>query len=266
MPIRVKCNCGKALNIPDSAVGKTVKCPGCSKLLKVPGGGSAPSAPAPSPKPAAPVAAASPFNEIDDLFAEEGMDQVVEAVCPACRATMKADAVLCVKCGYHKESGTRFEGHKTAGVDIDHGTLALRKAADDMAKAKQMQDKMISGAGMPWWALALVLFLIGSGLTIAVLAVNASRRVDESVTFNPMGLFLLLAGIAFGLVALGAYWMILVHGVKNTGKMGFLVLIPPYAIYYVFMNARETWKYLATVVVMGTICGVLLAQAAARGI
>lgn len=262
MPIRIKCSCGKALNVPDTAVGKAVRCPGCGKSLKVPGGGQTAAA---APAPRAPAAALDP-NPMDDLFAEEGLDQIVEAICPVCRAEMRADAILCVRCGYHKEAGTQFEAHKTAGVDIDHGTLALQRAADDMARAQQMQDKMLSGAGLPWWALALILFLIGSGLTIAVLTVNASRRVDESVTFNPMGLFLLLAGIAFGLVALGAYWMVLVHAVKKTGKMGFLVLIPPYAIYYVFVNFRETWKFLTTIVVTGTICGVLLAQASARGI
>jgi len=259
MPIQVKCNCGKVLNAPDSAAGKAVKCPGCGQALKVPGGGGAAAA-APAPAPA-------PGNQMmDDLFTEEGLDQIVEAVCPVCRAEMAANAVLCVKCGYHKEVGTQFESHKTAGVDIDHGTLALQKAANDMVHDRALQEKLLKGAGLPWWGLALTLFLIGSGLTIAVLTVNASRRVDESVSFNPMGLFFLLAGIAFGLVALGAYWMILVHAVKKTGKMGLLTLIPPYAIYYVFVNFKETWKFLAALVVTGSICGVLLAQASARGI
>lgn len=267
MPIRVKCTCGKALSIPDAAAGKVVKCPGCQKSLRIPGGAAAaPTKTAPA-KSAPPKPAPEPVpSGIEDLLAEEGMNQIVEAVCPACRTEMKADAVLCVKCGYHKESGMQFDSHKTAGVDIDHGTLALQKAADDMVQAKQMQEKMLKGAGLPWWALALVLFVLGSGLTIAVLAVNASRRVDQDVDFNPMGLFLLLSGIAVGLIALGGYWMILVHAVKATGKKGLLALVPPYALYYVFVNFRETWKYLAAIVVMGTACGVLVAQATARGV
>ena len=79
-----------------------------------------------------------------------------------------------------------MEAHKTAGVDIDHGTLALDKAAVDMKRATDLQKNMIKGAGLPWWGLALVLFMLGSGLLIAVLAVNASRRVDETIGFNPM--------------------------------------------------------------------------------
>ena len=255
MPIQISCQCGKALKVPDAAAGKAVKCPECGKSVRVPGG-------------AGPVAqpSATASSRMNDLFSEEGFSDHVAAVCPACRQEMPAGAVLCVKCGYHVESGTKFESHKTAGVDIDHGTLALQKAADDMVKDKEMQQKMLSGAGMPWWGLALTLFLIGSGLTIAVLAVNASRRVDESISFNPMGLFLLLAGIAFTLVALGAYWMIVVHGFQKQGKKGLLVLIPPYAIYYVFINLRETWKYLAVVVVLACIAGGLFAAANSQGI
>ena len=101
---------------------------------------------------------------------------------------MAAAAVLCTKCGYHRESGVKFESHKTAGVDIDHGTLALQKAETDMFEAAEMQRKLASGPGLPWWGLALVLFVLGSGLVIATLAVNASRRVDATAPANPMAL------------------------------------------------------------------------------
>ena len=93
----------------------------------------------------------------------------------------------------------KFESHKTAGVDIDHGTLALQKAETDMFEAAEMQRKLASGPGLPWWGLALVLFVLGSGLVIATLAVNASRRVDATAPANPMALFLTLTAVAFGL-------------------------------------------------------------------
>ncbi len=204
---------------------------------------------------------------MNDLFSEEGFSAHVEAVCPACRAEMAANAVLCTKCGYHKESGTQFESHKTAGVDIDHGTLALQKAADDMVKDKEMQRKMLAGAGMPWWGLALTLFVIGSGLTIAVLAVNASRRVDESISFNPMGLFLMLSGVAFYLVAQGAFLMIVIHAFKTSIKQGLLtLLVPLYVLYYVFTNPRDTWKFLAGCIVLGCVAAGLFAAASTHGV
>lgn len=203
---------------------------------------------------------------MNDLFDEEGFSAHVAAVCPACRAEMEAGAVLCTKCGYNTQTGEQFQSHKTAGVDIDHGELALEKAESDLVKDKQMQQQLLRGAGLPWWGLALVLFLLGSGLTIAVLTVNASRRVDESITFNPMGLFLLLAGVAFYLVAQGAYIMIMVHAFKQETKQGLLMLIPPYAFYYVYQNARETWKLMAVTILAGGIAGGLLAAASSQGV
>ena len=266
MPIQIRCQCGKALKIPDSAAGKAVKCPGCGKTIKVPAGGGAGRSPATAAAPSVPPPSFAPdVGRMDDLFEEEGFTETVEAVCPACRTPMPASAVLCTTCGYNKETGTRLDAHKTAGVDIDHGTLALQKAADDMVKDKAMQDKLLSGGGMPWWALALVLFMIGSGLTIAVLVVNASRRVDEAAPPNPMALFLAISGAGFYLVSLGAFIMIVVHAFKQSIGRGLMtLLIPLYAIYHVAKNWKETWRDLAACIVLGGIAGGLFAAAAAQ--
>lgn len=243
--------------------GKRVKCPGCGQAINVPGGEGR-AAPAPA-RPAASPPSPAASSRMDDLFDEEGFSAQVEAVCPACRTEMPGSAVLCTKCGYNKQTGEILESHKTAGVDIDHGTLALQRAANDMEKEKEMQATLLKGGGMPWWALALVLFGLGSALTIAVLVVNASRRVDESVTFNPMGLFLVLMACAFTMLALGSYWMIVVHGFKKEGKPGLLTLIPPYVFYHVYKYPRETWRFLAALLVTGGIAGGLFAAAQSQG-
>ncbi|EMI19176.1 hypothetical protein, membrane, partial [Rhodopirellula maiorica SM1] len=162
MPIKMTCQCGKVLNIPDAAAGKAVKCPGCQTVLKVPAGkataqakqaaaqakqpaaqpkqAAAQPTPARRPAPAAPVAMG---NRLDDLFDEEGFSQQVAAICPACRAEMKADAILCTKCGYNKQTGSQHAGHQTPGLDVSHGTLALEKAAAEMARAKDTQDRLM---------------------------------------------------------------------------------------------------------------------------
>ena len=244
MPIQIRCKCGKSLNAPDAAAGKAVKCPSCQSTLKVPAktaaGAAAPTAQKSSPKPAA-----TPDNDLDDLFNEEGFAAKVESVCPSCREAMAATAVLCTKCGFHKESGIKFESHKTAGVDIDHGTLALQKAESDMFQAAEMQRKLASGPGMPWWGLALVLFVMSSGLIIAVLAVNASRRVDAAAPANPMALFFTLTAVAFGIVAAGSYLMILVHAFKQSPKDGFkcFLLLPLLPIYHLVKNFKDVWRY-----------------------
>jgi hypothetical protein len=141
---------------------------------------------------------------LGDLFDEEGFSKQVAAVCPACRNEMAAGAVLCTKCGFHREHGTKMTGHQTAGVDIDHGTLALMKAESDMAKASEMQAKLVRGAGLPWWGLALVLFTIGSAALMGVLAVNQAKRVDGDGSINFQELFFQLVGGAFTVVAVGA--------------------------------------------------------------
>ncbi len=260
MPIQIRCQCGKSLNAPDTAAGKAVKCPGCQKVLQVPAKGSKTKAAASPPTPAP---AASAGNELDDLFDEEGFNQQIESVCPACKEPMAAAAVLCTGCGYHRESGVKFESHKTAGVDIDHGTLALNKAESDMIDAAAMQKKLAAGPGMPWWGLALVLFVIGSGLVIATLAMNASRRVDATAPANPMGLFLLLSGVAVIMVSFGSYLMIVVHAFKQSTRDGLLTLLVPfYIFYYLFTTFRETWKYLFVALLMGGIgAGLFLAAA-----
>jgi hypothetical protein len=265
MPIRINCPCGKSLNVRDDLAGKVVKCPGCGKPIQVKAGGGPASAPS---QPAAAAAATEERRRMHDLFDEEGFSDQVAAVCPACRAEMGAGAVLCTKCGYNTQTGERLVSHKTAGVDIDHGTLALQKAKRDMADADQMQKDLLSKAGMPWWALALVLFMISSGLTIAVLVVNASRRVDEDFTLNPLALFFTLAATGFYLISVGALLLIIVHAFKEDTLKGVLCLfVPLYILYYVITHWSATWKYFVASVVLGGIgVGLLIAAAAQGGI
>ena len=262
MPIQIRCQCGKSLKVPDAAAGKAVKCPGCQKSLKVPAKKAASGSKTSSKPVAAKSAPAS--TELDDLFNEEGFDATIESVCPACREPMAAAAVLCTKCGYHRESGVKFESHKTAGVDIDHGTLALQKAETDMFEAAEMQRKLASGPGLPWWGLALVLFVLGSGLVIATLAVNASRRVDATAPANPMALFLTLTAVAFGLVSAGAYVMVLVDGFKKGAKEGFksLLILPLIPIYPLIKRPRDVWKYVFVFLLTAGIAGGFGAAAA----
>ena len=193
MPIALKCQCGKQLNVRDEFAGKAVKCPACNQPLRVPAAGqAAPARPAAKPRPAA-APATSGGGDLDDLFAEEGMDQVVAQACPACGVPMTANAILCTKCGYNTQTGERLEGHKVAGVDIDMGTMALEKAASDIERDKALQEKMLGKAGMPPWMLALVLSILAGAVGIATLAVNASRR-EESIGFSPMATFLSFRG------------------------------------------------------------------------
>ncbi|WP_345682940.1 hypothetical protein [Novipirellula caenicola] len=274
------CQCGKVLNIPDAAAGKAVKCPGCQTVLKVPAGNAAakpkqaaaqpkqaaaPAQPARRPAAAAPVAMG---NRLDDLFDEEGFSQQVAAICPACRAEMKAEAILCTKCGYNKQTGSKLAGHQTPGLDVSHGTLALEKAAAEMARAKDTQDRLLGNNGMPWWMLALVLFLIVSSTGIAVVAINVSRQVDgNGGGFNPIATFLVLGFGACIVISQCAQLAVIIKAFKKDIKTGLLTMfVPFYIFYFVIKNWRETGRLFITAVVMGMIAGGFLAGAISAGL
>ncbi|MFG0253598.1 MAG: zinc ribbon domain-containing protein [Rhodopirellula sp. JB053] len=286
----MKFGCGKQLNVKDELAGKAIKCPGCGKVLRVgAAGGARPAAKSPAAaKPAAakpaqsrpaasrpaasgpsgsPVApAANPLgvgatqSTMDDLFAEEGLDREVHAYCPACNKELKPGSVLCTNCGFNLSTGEVLDGHKVAGVDIDKGTMALNKAERDIAAAKKAQADMIGKAGMPPWMLALVLFILGSAVSIAVLAVNASRR-EEAIAFNPMQMFMNLGGAAFLLVSIGALLSLIALAFRTDRTQGLLSLTILYLFVFPFRYGKGSWKILAVALVCGGIAGAFFAGA-----
>lgn len=252
MPIPVQCTCGKQASVRDELAGKAIKCPNCSKVIQVPGAAKAV---------ASRPAAAPVRTDMDDLFAEEGLDRQIASICPACSHEMKATDVLCTKCGFNKQTGERLDGHKVAGVDIDVGTMALQKAAEDIKHAKKLQEQLQGKQGMPPWMLGLILFLLGGATVIAVIVVNASRRIDENVTFSPMGMFLNLAGAAFALIAVGATLVLIGRAFMSSRKEGFLSLTIVYLFYFAFQDRRERLKVLITAIVCGGLAGGAFAMA-----
>jgi hypothetical protein len=193
MAIKVQCACGKAFAAKDELAGKTVKCPGCQKPVKIPGaatpatkssppaGGAAaakpsvakpsaskPSASKPSPqKAAAKPEAAKPAGNTNDLFDEIGLQAVVAGTkpCPGCTEPMPVEAVVCIKCGYNSNLGRRMSTQKeeSSGHEGDaHGAVAqdlMNRAAlvidDDAAEEKKKTTE-----GMPWWFFLIVLLAL----------------------------------------------------------------------------------------------------------
>ena len=172
---------------------------------------------------------------------------------------MKPGAVLCTECGYHTQQGVRFEAHKTDGVDIDMGTVALNKAEVDMEKAKRLQSDMISGAGMPPWLLALILAILVGMALIGVIGINMARRAETTGTsnsFNTTATFLAFTGICFNLASLMMSIRILIHAFKNDMVKGLLTLfVPFYMFYYVIMNWKGTGKSFI-ILVITTLCAI----------
>jgi len=286
MPIPIRCSCGKAFNLKDEMAGKAVKCPTCQAVIRVPAaGGAKPTSaagakPTAAPaKPAAPAAAkpARPGNaqpsatrpattrpaaarpaapvaakgELDDLFREAGFEMKTGKTCPSCFESMPKEAMLCVRCGFHFESGAKVVGHQTELDDEMSGAAALKKAARDLQSAKTMQEKMTSGSGMSWWLLGLIFFIIISVTGVAVVGVNNSRREDDAkLAFNWQATLLALIGGAFTTVGTGAYFTVLFKAFKENVKQGLLSIIPLYLLYFGFSRFRVAGKPLMLAIVM----------------
>jgi hypothetical protein len=192
MAIKVQCSCGKAFAAKEELAGKTVKCPGCQKPLKIPGG-SAPAKAAAKPDAAkassgkpSPAKSAPAKSQGDDddyslsaeepaprptssLFDEIGLKAAPKGTmpCPGCSEPLPQEAVVCVKCGYNMKLGRKMKTLSTGGGGeghVGHGVVAqdlMDRAADvidDDEEAEASKDK----EGMPWWVyLVILIVLIG---------------------------------------------------------------------------------------------------------
>ncbi len=264
MPIKVKCSCGKGLAVKEQFAGKAVKCPGCGKPVRVPaaaGGGQPGPSPAarPAAKPAAHPSAVAIDNPLDDLFDEEGFGSGIASVCTACGKPMPPEAVLCTECGYNKTTGQRIQGHLLPGVDVSTGDLALRKAEEDMQRADRLQRDMTDGSGMPWWMLGLILFILASATTLAVMAVMSATRTTGEDNFNAMQSFLQLAGTGCALVAVGAFLKLVVQGFTVSRNTGLLCLTVVYLFVFVFQQPKgRIGAFLVMLILGGTAAGLLI--------
>jgi len=272
MPIRIQCECGKQAQVRNEMAGKAVRCPSCGKPVRVPAAGGASSSTRSAGGPAKSGAvvgsrsstgaakhggptAAGGRESLDDLFAEEGFDREIAAVCLACGKEMLAGAVLCTKCGFNKQTGERLASHQVAGVDIDQGTLALQKAQRDIHADEDTQQKLLA-AGMPYWLLGLILILIAGGVAIAVVAINRANQ-EEAADFNALKTFVQFAAVMFGAVAVGAFLSVIPKAFsvsKNEGLICLTILAIPIFIVRYF---KLTWRQALTT---------LLCAAAAAGL
>jgi hypothetical protein len=277
MPIPVKCSCGKSFSLKDELAGKAVKCPACQNVIKIPvpgkvvasasptagkpaAGQAAPKPPAAKGTPAAKGPSALPKAELEDLFAQEGFQVKTGKTCPNCFESAPKEAVLCVKCGFHFETGSKIEGHQTELDGEMSGAAALKKAARDMEQSKEMQEKLV-GAGMPIWMLGLIFFILVSVTAVMVMVVNISRREEEQkVAFNAVATLLALIGGAITAVGAGAYLNVLYRAFKESTKQGLLSLIPPYLIYFGFSRFKVAGKpLLLALAALGAGIGMLVA-------
>lgn len=270
MPIRVSCSCGKTLAVKDELAGKAVRCPACQKPVKVPAAGAtstgvqagATPARTPAARPAAPPPSG---GNLDDLFEEEGMTLRSGPTCPQCLTELKPGAVLCTRCGYHLQTGQRLAAHRTEAERTVLGHKSLDKAVEDMQKEKDLQQSLM-GAGMPWWMLALVLFLVASAGILGVMSVNymTGEEGAEGGAPNVPHMFFMLMFGAMAVTMSGAALIILFRAFKESIAQGLMVwLVPFYLFFYVFTRWQRVGRPFLVYIGAGLLAGGALAGAMA---
>ena len=279
MPIKVSCQCGSNLNVPDAAAGKNVKCPKCQKVLAVPAGqpkSDAGSKTAQNAKSAAgtkpptspggvgnakPAAAAKAPDALANLFESAGLTKREGTFCPSCDRSLPPGTAICVGCGFNLETGAKLDGFALESKEF--GDKRLVEAAEMMKREAETEKRLLS-SGMPWWMMFAMILGVLFMMTAILLKMDA-KTSGQSSSIAPIAKLQrasYLAVISFSvgggaaLVALFSFLAIGLGAFKESVKQGLLcLLVPPYALYYMFSRMRE--RKLSYVVMIFCIAAVL---------
>ncbi len=160
------------------------------------------------------------FGELSSAEGGAAVATVQEIPCPSCRHPMPAGAVLCMRCGYNRQLGTRMGTAGAAQAETGGG----------------FSFGALGGAGaifkQPW--------LMGAIPAVFFLILFAMAKSNENFAL----VYLAAQGI-FGLVVTVC---VLIKAFCQGVGTGFLCLcVPCYAIYFVFSEQNDSvllkWAY-----------------------
>jgi uncharacterized Zn finger protein (UPF0148 family) len=243
MPIKVACKCGQSFAVKDEMAGKTLKCPKCQQPLPIPARTAASAAPAAA-------AAPQPQTHLASLFDEAGFKEHKGPRCPQCgEPLVKADAVLCTHCGFHLQSGQKFEGAKVYKQGERGHTEAADSLLDRAAKQieiDKVEAKKNTSSGMPAW----VLFLALAGLCGFVATMFLIPREKA---------FMITGGcmIGFGILMCFYYGIrMTIVAFQESTTCGLLYIFLPiiYPLYYIITR----WEKMSGLFIMNFIYALLI--------
>jgi hypothetical protein len=271
MPIRVTCQCGQSLNVPDAMAGKSGKCPKCQQMIKVPTAAASPSATggsiaaqakskqentvAKQPQGTSAIPQSAATNTMASLLDQAGLVQKTGQFCPNCDQPSRPGAVLCTTCGFSFTEGTKVEGHKVVQTR-KFGNKNLNEAAEMMVREESTQKRML-GSGAPWWimfaSLLGLLIFVGGALvkmdktqTGTVSTIPMLAKIQNA---NWLPVMAVSAGTGLLLVATFAQLAILFTAFFESTKQGLLCFLPLYIYYYMFSRIRSQ-RLLKTVLIL----------------
>lgn len=266
MPIRVSCQCGHSLSVPDQLAGKSGKCPKCQQVIKIPAAAPAQKAPAKSGPPASQPAPNS-NAALAGLFDAAGLEQKKGRICPSCEAPVHPTAVICVKCGMNFQEGTQLTGYKSQEKRM-FGDRRLNEAADMMAREAETESRLLN-TGPPWWFMfaglaGILVFIGGAGVKMDAATTGKKSSIEVINRVQSADMLTVLAasaGAACALIATFSNFAILITAFFESAKQGLLCMFAPlYILYYMFSRIR-THRLVGTVVLLWTtaiLAGVLL--------
>jgi hypothetical protein len=185
MAIELACpKCHQKYRLKDELAGKKAKCAKCGESIQVPGAATAPapsaktaSSKAASPKPAAAKPAATPAKAVaavtappksviadplpdlsdlfDDSFPVAAQPSRIESSsggssCPKCGGAMGGNAVVCVKCGYNKQTGKKL--------------TTSRESSSSSAKKKGSASTLMKGT-----LFSFIGAMVGAGVWLGII-------------------------------------------------------------------------------------------------
>ena len=217
MPIKVSCQCGTNLNVPDAAAGKNVKCPKCQKVLAVPAGqpksdagsktaqnsksaaGTKPPANSGGAGSAKPVAATKAPDALANLFESAGLKKREGTFCPSCDRSLPPGTAICVGCGFNLETGAKLDGFELETKEF--GDKRLVEAAEMMKREAETEKRLLS-PGLPRWMEFAMILVVLFMMTAILLKIDAQTS-GQSSSIAPIAILLRFSSLAVFSSSLG---------------------------------------------------------------
>lgn len=214
-----------------------------------------PAAPQAGVKPAAPVQPtavpqiqASSGPPTADLFDEVGLKAVAGPRCPKCSEPLIPNAVLCVKCGFHIQTGEKLAAAKVqTRAEGGHAAVSetLLKRAAERIEDERLEEKKKRAQGAPTY---IIFFAFAAVIAFAATMLSLPR--DQA--FRVCG-----TGIAvFGYCMITYYSIrMVISAFFESAACGLLYLfVPFYALYYLATRwQRVGGFFLMTLVGLGVV-------------
>lgn len=181
------------------------------------------------------------------MLGEVGLDHVVGGTpCPNCNNGMRPGAVVCVKCGFNLQLGTKMSTIVQTEEDLEnkkydpllhgialqsHGNPHLDKAERDLVRDREMQKTLVQGA--PWWMSAMgLVFVVGFSVMMIVIGPKIQQEHGMLALLGAAGgLFV----VSTSVMCLLSFWLQSVTYAFHDSWLHCLLsfFYPPYALWYV---------------------------------